>query len=35
VPPTASGSVVSVTSGNSHTATVPSTSTATSARPLR
>jgi hypothetical protein len=33
VPPTASGSVVSVTSGNSHTATVPST--ATTARPLR
>ena len=34
VPPTAPGSVVSVTSGGPHTATVPSTATATSARPL-
>jgi hypothetical protein len=34
VPPTAPGSVVSVTSGVHHTATVPSTAAATSARPL-
>jgi hypothetical protein len=34
VPPTASGSVVSVTSGSPHTATVPSTATTTSARTL-
>ena len=35
VPPTASGSVVSVTSGGPHTATATVPSTATSARPLR
>jgi hypothetical protein len=36
VPPTVPGSVVSVTSGDAHTATVPSTATATatSSRPL-
>jgi hypothetical protein len=34
VPPTAPSSVVSVTSGGVHTATVPSTATATSTRPL-